>query len=164
MLRGLGAILIALWSACAATAAPVVDLSALKEARCSGLGAYDWVLGDKLFARCATLILPQGPHNSRTVEIAVAVIEPTDPAKAKNTPTVIIHGGPGVGIVDAWWWFASMDFVQDAPVILFDQRGAGLSEPNCARNSIMTIPSTTKSPPANGLDWVSKRPKPASPS
>ncbi len=130
MLRYAMTLLVALATAVGtAKGAPVIDLSGLEATPCEGLDTYEWTLRAKLSLRCATLVMSEGPSGSTKIRLAVAVLEPIDPANARRPPTVMIHGGPGIGIVDSWWFVAGMGFVQDGPVILFDQRGVGLSTP-----------------------------------
>ncbi|MFM9865192.1 MAG: alpha/beta fold hydrolase [Micropepsaceae bacterium] len=130
ILRSLSALLITVATLHgAAFAAPAIDLSALKATPCEGLDGYEWMLRGKFSLRCAALVTVEGPSGGTKNELAVAILEPLDHAAARLPPTVIIHGGPGIGIADGWWMFPGMAFAQDAPTILFDQRSVGLSKP-----------------------------------
>jgi pimeloyl-ACP methyl ester carboxylesterase len=76
----------------------------------------------KIIRHCGHVAVPGG-------KLAVVVLIPPDPEKAKRTPTVFVHGGPGFGIVDVWASIGSLRFAPDAPLVIFDQRSTGLSEP-----------------------------------
>jgi pimeloyl-ACP methyl ester carboxylesterase len=68
---------------------------------------------------------PDGP----TVKLAVAVLESTSPAPAPE-PIVYLHGGPGgdaAGGIEGW---AEDPLLQHNDIVLYDQRGSGLSDPN----------------------------------
>ncbi len=64
----------------------------------------------------------------RQLMLAVAVVRARQ-ADAVASPVVFLHGGPGGQIVRAARHFATMPINATRDVILFDQRGSGLSEP-----------------------------------
>jgi pimeloyl-ACP methyl ester carboxylesterase len=97
---------------------------------CSESEFYASYLRTKMSWQCATLSTSENPDGSgRGLNIAVAILNPLDKSKALRTPTVVVHGGPGVGIVRDWWSFGSYALLEDGPLILFDQRGVGQSTP-----------------------------------
>ncbi len=64
----------------------------------------------------------------RPLKLAVAVVRARR-ADAEASPVIFLHGGPGGQIVRAASHFATMPINATRDVILFDQRGSGLSEP-----------------------------------
>lgn len=110
-----------------ANAAPL-DLTALDSTTCEDEDLYKESFEATLTWRCGYLVTTENEEGDE-IELAVAVIMPRDKQAAARTPTVFIHGGPGFGVVKDWWSFAATRFAQEAPLILFDQRGVGLSSP-----------------------------------
>lgn len=112
------ALFCALCRSAAAVGAPV-DVSALSQFTCPD----DQGLVDRKIIRyCGHVAIPGG-------KLAVVVLIPPVPEKAKRTPTVFVHGGPGFGVVDGWATIGALRFAADAPLVIFDQRSTGLSEP-----------------------------------
>jgi len=83
---------------------------------------------------CGFLLVPEdrAQPNSPTIKIAVAVLKATDPNHAPD-PILIVNGGPGSEalsdlprFVNTFAYLTS-DLKRD--VIIFDQRGVGLSQP-----------------------------------
>ena len=74
--------------------------------------------------------------NGRTVRLPVVVIKATS-GKSKGRPIVFFTGGPGQAIgadkdgIKNWWSFTEFwPWTKDRDLILFEQRGNGMSEPN----------------------------------
>lgn len=78
--------------------------------------------------RCGALRVPENhaKPNGRTIEIAVAVIEPK--SLKPTDPVVMVHGGPGGAELDSYV-FRFEEPLGARTTILFDQRGAGRSGP-----------------------------------
>jgi pimeloyl-ACP methyl ester carboxylesterase len=85
--------------------------------------------------RCAELTVPEhrGVATSRLIHLKVVIIGVDQPGNA----VMMISGGPGdaAGIdaagVTGWWRFiAATPWLKQREVVLFDQRGTGLSEPD----------------------------------
>ncbi len=85
---------------------------------------------------CGWLVAPQlrradGPSRAE-VRIPVAIFRATDPNPSPD-PVFYLHGGPGSGALTSFSWFADSildPFNGERDVVVFDQRGAGLSEPS----------------------------------
>jgi len=81
---------------------------------------------------CGHLIVPEvrDRRNGRILRLAVMIIRAAEPAG--RPPLVFLHGGPGLNAVasrfpiNAVRWGLS----QHRDVIVYDQRGTGLSEPH----------------------------------
>ncbi|MEO0961458.1 MAG: alpha/beta fold hydrolase, partial [Pseudomonadota bacterium] len=76
---------------------------------------------------CGYLAVKETPQG-RDLELAVAVVAAVDGSQGKE-PVIFLHGGPGGAIVNAARQFASHPMNETRDVILFDQRGSGLSRP-----------------------------------
>jgi pimeloyl-ACP methyl ester carboxylesterase len=89
----------------------------------------DWMSGSRV--ECGHVIVPEvrDRHSGRTLRLAVMVIRAAEPAG--RPPLVFLHGGPGLNAItsrfpmNAVRWGLS----QHRDVVIYDQRGAGLSEP-----------------------------------
>jgi pimeloyl-ACP methyl ester carboxylesterase len=81
---------------------------------------------------CGFVVVPEDrsdPENSNTIKLAVVIFRAGDDAPAD--PVMLLSGGPGEKTV-ANANFAAGSFLEIAPdrdLIVFDQRGVGLSEP-----------------------------------
>jgi pimeloyl-ACP methyl ester carboxylesterase len=87
----------------------------------------DWARDIKL--ECAWLVVPEmRDHPSgRTVRLAVAVVRAKNPG---GTPLVMLHGGPGLSGLRIFLPFAATsDVGRMRDMVIYDQRGAGYSEP-----------------------------------
>jgi pimeloyl-ACP methyl ester carboxylesterase len=81
---------------------------------------------------CGHLIVPEvrDRRNGRTLRLAVMIIRASEPAG--RPPLVFLHGGPGLNAItsrfpiNAVRWGLS----QHRDVVVYDHRGAGLSEPH----------------------------------
>jgi pimeloyl-ACP methyl ester carboxylesterase len=74
--------------------------------------------------------------NGRTVRLPVVIIK-ASAGKSKADPIVFLTGGPGQAIgadkdgIKSWWLFAKYwPWMKGRDLILFEQRGNGMSEPN----------------------------------
>jgi pimeloyl-ACP methyl ester carboxylesterase len=87
----------------------------------------DWARDIKL--ECSWLVVPEmRDHPSgRTVRLAVAVVRAKNPV---TTPLVMLHGGPGLSGLRTFLPFAATsDIARTRDMVIYDQRGAGYSEP-----------------------------------
>lgn len=130
VLRVLGVALAALLLAYGAHAKGVT-MSALEKVECPG-GRLLSEPGKGMFnARCGYLVLPESADGAgRKIKIAILVLMPKETARWNAAPTVVVHGGPGVGIVGSWLGLAFSGFADNGPLVLFDQRGVGESTPH----------------------------------
>jgi pimeloyl-ACP methyl ester carboxylesterase len=121
--------LVAVWLAltAAAHARSTIDVSALKAIPCPPDEGYV----DKAVVRhCGHLRTTEGGDGTGLpIDIAVVVLIPSDPERAKRAPTVFVHGGPGYAVVDIWWSVALLNMANESPVVIFDQRAVGKSKP-----------------------------------
>jgi pimeloyl-ACP methyl ester carboxylesterase len=92
-------------------------------------------------ARCGYLTVPENhaKPSGRMVRLPVVIIEATS-GKSKADPVVFLTGGPGQAIgvdkagIEQWWAIAEYwPWTRSRDLILFEQRGNGMSEPglNC---------------------------------
>jgi pimeloyl-ACP methyl ester carboxylesterase len=83
-----------------------------------------------LRAECGYLFVPEvrGNPNGRVLRLAVAIYRATERASAP--PLLLLHGGPGGGggIRTPWPFFRSF-LARNRDIVIYDLRGAGLSEP-----------------------------------
>jgi pimeloyl-ACP methyl ester carboxylesterase len=93
---------------------------------------------------CGFLVVPEDRANptGSTIKIAVAVFRSTNPNKAAE-PVIYLDGGPGGNtLATAGLQFQSLfaPFQDNHDIILFDQRGVGLSQPalNCDEETQFT--------------------------
>jgi len=77
---------------------------------------------------CAWLVVPETRDHAtgRTVRLAVAVVRAKNPT---TTPLVMLHGGPGLSGLRIFLPFAASALARTRDVVIYDQRGAGYSEP-----------------------------------
>jgi pimeloyl-ACP methyl ester carboxylesterase len=86
---------------------------------------------------CGWMVLPEDsadPENGRTIKLAVAQVHATG-SPWHSDPIVFLTGGPGASIVDSSALLAQVLFARDVEsrdLIVIDQRGTGLSQPNLA--------------------------------
>jgi len=86
-----------------------------------------WARDIKL--ECAWLVVPEmRDHPSgRSVRLAVAVVRAKNPI---TKPLVMLHGGPGLSGLRIFLPFAtSSEIARTRDMVIYDQRGAGYSEP-----------------------------------
>lgn len=106
--------------------------------------------------RCGFLRVPENyaKPRGRTIELAVAVVEPK--SNRPTDPLVMLHGGPGGGDVDAYRYRLEEPF-GPRTLILFDQRGVARSRPAlCPElgDAIFTASVRGLSPDAETADLV----------
>lgn len=119
----------------------VIDKSALTPFPCPDVELSTYLVSDDINVFCGYLNLTEREGgNGRAIKLAIVVLTPVNKALAAKPPTVLIHGGPGYGIVDAWWYMARQSFAQAAPVVLFDHRGVGFSTPKLCENQFGDSP------------------------
>lgn len=85
---------------------------------------------------CGWLVVPEkrGDPPGRTIRLAVAILEPD---RERHEPVVYLTGGPGqptyietLADIETWWDYADREpWLRGRRLIVFDQRGTGLSEP-----------------------------------
>lgn len=85
---------------------------------------------------CGFLVVPENRQkaNSREIRLAVVIFEPD---KERHEPLVYLTGGPGQPIyvetsadIAGWWSFIDGEpWLRGRRVVLLDQRGVGLSQP-----------------------------------
>lgn len=87
-------------------------------------------------ARCGVLRVPERRDiaTSRELDLRFTVLSPATAATAD--PVVYISGGPGepaqlnAASISYWWnWIDREPWLRDRDLVLFDQRGVGVSEP-----------------------------------
>ena len=109
-----------------------------------------------LVAECRHVAAPafRGGDPGGEVLLAVATIS-SGPAAAERPPVVLIEGGPGGPVFEASWpeadfmpfWFDTIGpLVRERDVVLFDQRGVGLSVPNMNCPEIDRLARTAEGP------------------
>lgn len=99
--------------------------------------------------RCQTLVLPEdrGEPSGRQVELPVLRFGAGD-----GDPVVVLHGGPGGGVVDDWALWSTTFQPDDAELVLYDQRGGGRSRPrlDCPEHADALLEVLgTNAPPAD---------------
>src|SRR5262245_26104055 len=69
------------------------------------------------------------PSNGRTLRLSVMIIRAAEPAG--NPPLVFLHGGPGLNAITSRFPSNAVRWAlaRRRDVVIYDQRGAGLSEP-----------------------------------
>ncbi len=86
---------------------------------------------------CGDLIVPEdrdqqaGADPPRAIRLHVAIVESDSEAPAQD-PLLILTGGPGAPALENLHWFAQRfdSVLAQRDLVLFDQRGVGLSEPS----------------------------------
>ena len=94
------------------------------------MSARAWGLGPRRQTECKWLVVPEtrGNPKSRTIKLAVIILRATEPDG--SPPIVMLHGGPGIsGIRLFTRGMRQGRFDQHRDVVIYDQRGAGFSEP-----------------------------------
>jgi pimeloyl-ACP methyl ester carboxylesterase len=121
--------LVAIWLAltAAAYARSAIDVSALKAFPCPSDEGY---IEKTAVRHCGYLRTTEGGDGTgRPIDIAVVILIPSDPERAKKAPTVFVHGGPGYAVVDIWWSVALLNVANEGPLVIFDHRAVGKSKP-----------------------------------
>jgi pimeloyl-ACP methyl ester carboxylesterase len=108
------------------TATPETTTASFAEAECP-FHPGGWAV------TCGYLTVPENrsQENGREIRLFVAIVHSTSDPPA-NDPIIFLHGGPGG---QAGWYTLSIavnfgDALAQRDLIVFDQRGAGLSEPS----------------------------------
>ena len=89
----------------------------------------DWARDVKF--ECKWLVVPEAREKpkSRTIKLAVVILRAKEPNG--SPPLVFLHGGPGVsGIRTFTRGVVESKANQNRDIVIYDQRGAGYSEPN----------------------------------
>ena len=93
------------------------------------LARGDWSAGVR--RECGWLVVPESRDHAsaNTVRLAVEIFRAREPSGAP--PLVLLHGGPGGrgGIRTMSAGVAASPLVRNRDVVIYDQRGAGFSEP-----------------------------------
>ena len=86
----------------------------------------DWM--NEMRIECYTLGVPESRRQStgRTLHLAVVVVRAATPSQ---TPLVMLHGGPGGNGIRTYLAAARTELARNRDYIVYDQRGAGYSEP-----------------------------------
>src|SRR5262249_56137802 len=103
------------------------------------LGGGDWVVdgegGGDVRRECGWLVAPESRDRptANTVRLAVEIFRAKEPSGAP--PLVLLHGGPGGpgGIRLYSAGIAKSPLPRHRDVVIYDQRGAGSSEPKLCR-------------------------------
>jgi hypothetical protein len=95
-----------------------------------------WVDGDwarEVRRECGWLIVPESRDRAgtSTVRLAVEILRAAEPTEPPEPPRVFLHGGPGGpgGIRLYSEGIARSGSALHRDVVIYDQRGAGLSQP-----------------------------------
>jgi pimeloyl-ACP methyl ester carboxylesterase len=114
--------------ACAAVGAAQSRVPRFEPGSCDIHG--EWMSGTRL--ECGHLIVPEARdrRNGRTLQLAVMIIRAAEPAG--RPPLVFLHGGPGLNAISSRFPLNAVRWglSRHQDVIVYDQRGAGLSEPS----------------------------------
>ncbi len=92
---------------------------------CSFLGMED--TPDKLI--CGKLIVPETYGSSNSVNIEIAYVIHRSKETTDKYPVIILHGGPGAGLLQKIQSWEQNPLLQGRDLILVDQRGVGHSSP-----------------------------------
>jgi len=81
--------------------------------------------------QCGYLTVPENRStpNSRSIQLAVAVLKASG-SKKKNTPVVILNGGPGSSTIVPFFFRMAKVLFPGRDVVIVDQRGVGYSKPS----------------------------------
>ena len=127
MLRARRALLPILILAFSATGATQGRVPRFEPAGCDLHG--DWMSGVRV--ECGHLIVPEvrDRRSGRTLRLAVMIIRAAEPAG--RPPLVFLHGGPGLNAITSRFPINAVRWglARHRDVVMYDQRGAGLSEP-----------------------------------
>ncbi len=99
---------------------------------------------------CQWLIVPErrDSRSTKTIKLAVATLQ-SRAAKPEPDPVVFLEGGPGGSAVATLSNFATSPMLENRDIIVFDQRGAGKSEPslNCPEREEAVLLDLTRAEP-----------------
>ncbi len=92
-----------------------------------------WTLPETQPVDCGYLVVPENRDNPRGPDVRIATAVLRHPGgNPESDPIIYLHGGPGGGplpVMDLAWPDFTPFFETNRDVIVFDQRGVGLSEP-----------------------------------
>lgn len=77
--------------------------------------------------RCHTLVVPEDRAEPTGRQVELPVLRSGDPGA--GVPVVVLHGGPGGGVVDDWALWSTIDLGAAGELVLYDQRGSGRAVP-----------------------------------
>jgi pimeloyl-ACP methyl ester carboxylesterase len=99
----------------------------LQPATCSFAGE-PWAAG--LDAECRWLVVPENRGRPAGPEVRLFVVVLRADPPARLPPVVMLHGGPGMSALIPMVRGAATAAARDRDRVFYDQRGAGLSEPD----------------------------------
>lgn len=80
---------------------------------------------------CGTVSVPEDRSKPDGRKVQLAVADPQPLVEPQLDPVVYLHGGPGTATLpDGIETKVNLDLLEHRDLIVFDQRGAGLSDPN----------------------------------
>jgi pimeloyl-ACP methyl ester carboxylesterase len=78
---------------------------------------------------CEVLVVPEDRGDPTGRQVELPVVRTSTPVREGDAPVVVLHGGPGGGVVDSWAsWTTVLDDLGHQ-IVLYDQRGGGRSAP-----------------------------------
>lgn len=105
----------------ATTTEPPYDAQ-LRQGDCNELGVADGL-------RCEVLVVPEDRSEPGGRQVELPVVRTDVPVERDRPPIVVLHGGPGGGVVDSWAsWTTVLDDLGHQ-LVLYDQRGGGRARP-----------------------------------
>lgn len=94
---------------------------------------------DTVRIRCGYVTVPENRDRDRgrRLRLAFAVIHPSAPGNADAAPILQLSGGPGgTGFLPIFLSNVAPSLAVDRPIVTFDQRGVGYSEPTLCPNRL----------------------------
>jgi pimeloyl-ACP methyl ester carboxylesterase len=114
------------------------------------------------FVRCGTVSVPEDRQvaNGRQVKLSIAVAQPPG-GKTEAPPVIMLTGGPGGVAIEGLPFLLEIfdKVIAQRPVIFFDQRGVGFSEPplDCPELEVAQLETLTRKLSAEGDDQIIAR-------
>jgi pimeloyl-ACP methyl ester carboxylesterase len=103
------------------TSAPSYDAQ-LRAGNCEELGLAEGL-------SCEVLVVPEDRGDPTGRQVELPVVRTSTPVREGDAPVVVLHGGPGGGLVDSWAsWTTVLDDLGHQ-IVLYDQRGGGRARP-----------------------------------
>ena len=94
----------------------------LRDGDCAELGVADGL-------RCEVLVVPEDRADPTGRQVELPVVRTAAASQAEDAPVVVLHGGPGGGVVESWAsWTTVLDDLGHQ-LVLYDQRGGGRARP-----------------------------------
>jgi len=94
----------------------------LRDGDCAVLGVADGL-------RCEVLVVPEDRSDPGGRQVELPVVRTVEERDEGETPVVVLHGGPGGGVVESWAsWTTVLDDL-GRELVLYDQRGGGRARP-----------------------------------